>query len=598
MFAGSMGRKHKVKTKNLLRAVVATLVAGAMGLAGVGSAMADTTRVSADDLTKNQTLTVTANEDISGRSLKAVPLAYYSFAQTDGKGITGFDLIDAGHASSIATALTDAKIDTSKKAQTTGYDYNASNPMVWVVQNLLDSDQSPYAGRLRDFIDKLKNDATVTGDKNATAFEKAADNKKVQTASVRPGVYAVVDTTTTGRASIVMFNGTGINGITSLKNGSKTYTLGSVDYKISDVTVSKKAVDVTDKGTHAHISENGHTVDSHLGSTIDFEMDTTVPNWTGYDKFYFAVNDTYTPGLYIDTVDANGNSNPTAGFAVTVTPKGGKATTLTQGTDYKVVLDNAKHEFHVVFLDGKTNQANQTEDIIPNTAKLPVGAAVKITYRMITVGDNGGSKPGTADTNTNNVEYSHNPNTWTDHETKDGETVKVYTGSTKILKVDSNGTPLANAEFKVYKDGKEIKLSKDGNDNNAYRIAVNRDGKDEQPQNDANTIVSDNNGYIIINGLDGEYTIKETKSPFGNVSILPEWKVNVTVSQADGKYTTTVTPDNNKLVSALDQQAGSKVINARNIMDMPKTGAVWLSIFGAMTVLLAGASFLLLRRKA
>ena len=31
---------------------------------------------------------------------------------------------------------------------------------------------------------------------------------------------------------------------------------------------------------------------------------------------------------------------------------------------------------------------------------------------------------------------------------------------------------------------------------------------------------------------------------------------------------------------------------------MPKTGAVWLSIFGVMTVLLAGASALLLRRKA
>ena len=582
-----------MKTKNLLKTTVATLVAGAMGLAGVGSAMADTTRVSDGDLAKQQTLTVTANEDISNRTLKAVPLAYYSFAQSDSTAITGFDSIDAGHASSIAKALADAKIDTSKKAQTTGYDYNASNPMVWVVQNLLDSDQSPYAGRLRDFIDKLKNDATITGD-NGTTFDKAADNKKVQTATVRPGVYAVVDTTTTGRASIVMFNGTGINGMTTLKNGDNTYTLGSVDYKISDVTVTKKATAVTDKDKHAHISADGHTVDAHLGSTINFEMDTTVPNWTGYDKFYFAVNDTYTPGLYVDTVDESGHANPTAGFAVTVTPQGGKATTLTQGTDYKVVLDNTKHEFHIVFLDGKTNQADQTEDIIPNTAKLPVGAAVKITYRMITVGDNGGSKPGTADTNTNNVEYSRNPNTWTDHEKKNGETVKVYTGSTKILKVDSNGTPLANAEFEVYKDGVKVPMRKDGNDNNAYRVSIKRDNSQEPGE----IITSDNNGYIILNGLDGEYTIKETKSPFGNVSILPQWTVNVTVNQKEGKYTTTVTPDSNKLVSALDQQAGSKVINARNLMDMPKTGAVWLSIFGMMTVLLAGASALLLRRKA
>ena len=42
-----------MKNQNLLKATVATLVAGAMGLAGVGSAMADTTRISAEDLAKN-----------------------------------------------------------------------------------------------------------------------------------------------------------------------------------------------------------------------------------------------------------------------------------------------------------------------------------------------------------------------------------------------------------------------------------------------------------------------------------------------------------------------------------------------------------------
>lgn len=135
-----------MKTKNLLRATVATLVAGAMGLAGVGSAMAADTRVDASKLgaAARQTLTVVANDDISNRTLKAVPLAYYSYAQTDDTdNITGFDLIDAGKASAIADALTKANIDTkSKKDQTAGYDYNASNPMVWVVQNLLDSEDS------------------------------------------------------------------------------------------------------------------------------------------------------------------------------------------------------------------------------------------------------------------------------------------------------------------------------------------------------------------------------------------------------------------------------------------------------------------------
>lgn len=88
--------KTKVKTKNLLKATVATLVAGAMGLAGVGSAMAADTRVDesklGDGAAARQTLTVAANGDISNRTLKAVPLAYYSYAQTDGTNITFFVL--------------------------------------------------------------------------------------------------------------------------------------------------------------------------------------------------------------------------------------------------------------------------------------------------------------------------------------------------------------------------------------------------------------------------------------------------------------------------------------------------------------------------
>lgn len=56
-----------MKTTNLLKAAVATLVAGAMGLAGTVSAMADTTRIDASKLgaAARQTLTVAANQRTS-----------------------------------------------------------------------------------------------------------------------------------------------------------------------------------------------------------------------------------------------------------------------------------------------------------------------------------------------------------------------------------------------------------------------------------------------------------------------------------------------------------------------------------------------------
>lgn len=576
-----------MKTKNLLKATVATLVAGAMGLAGVGSAMAADTRVDASKLGEaaRQTLTVAANGDISNRTLKAVPLAYYSYAQTDGTNITGFDLIDAGKASAIADALTKAHIDTqSKKDQTAGYDYNASNPMVWVVQNLLDSENSPWAGKLRDFIDQLKNEAAVTGDKG-TAFAKGADAKHM-TASVRPGVYAVVDTTTAGQASIVMFNGTGIDGKTTLKNGDKTYTLGTVDYKVHDAAVRKAITsvengDVDEKIGEDHEDEGARqagkkyyaVAKTSIGKKVSFTMGGAVPVWTGYDHYYYALNDTYSDGLTFNPDSVN----------VTV---GGKA--LTAGKDYKVTTEAGK--FHILFAP----TADGSSDIIAAKTTFPVDAEVLVTYDM-TVNKN--AHVDGVDTNTSEVEYSHNPNTVTDHEKTPGDTNYVYVGKFTLTKTDTNNAPLAGAVFNI-KDAKSniVKFVKVGD--NEYRVA---DSTEAATASADITTTDKNNGVITLKGLYGAYTVTETKSPFGG-SILPEFTLTVGVAQSKDHNTNTSSltkfkDDANHLASKTSDD-GVTVINARNIADMPKTGAVWLSIFGVMTVLLAGASALLLRRKA
>lgn len=571
-----------MKIKNLLKATVATLVAGAMGLAGVGSAMADTTRISAEDLAKNQTLTVEADEDISGRTLKAVPLAYYSYAQTDGTNITGFDLIDAGKASAIADALTKAHIDTqSKKDQTAGYDYNASNPMVWVVQNLLDSEYSPWVGKLRDFIDQLKHETAVTGDKG-TAFAKGADAKHM-TASVRPGVYAVVDVTKTGQASIVMFNGTGIDGKTTLKKGAKfiPYMLGTVDYKVSDARVGKAITGVEDGDVDEKIAENGPrqagekyyaVAKTSIGKKVSFKMGSEVPVWTGYDHYYYALNDTYSDGLTF---------NPDS-VKVTVGDK-----TLTAGKDYKVTTETGK--FHILFAP----TADGSSDIIAAKTTFPVYTEVFVTYTM-TVNKN--AHVDGVDTNTSEVEYSHNPNNVTDHQKTPGNTNYVYVGKFTLTKTDTNKAPLAGAVFNI-KDAKNniVKFVKV---NDGYRVA---DSTEAATASADITTTDKNNGVITLKGLYGDYTVTETKSPFGG-SILPEFTLTVGVAQSKDHNTSTSSltafgQDSNKLASKSSDD-GVTVINARNIADMPKTGAVWLSIFGVMTVLLAGASALLLRRKA
>ncbi len=565
-------------------AAVATLLSG---MAVTGSAMADDTRIDASKLGENasQTLTVTANEDISNRTLKAVPLAYYSYAQTDGTNITGFDLIDAGKANAIDAAITAANV--KNKTNESGYD--SSNPMVWVVQNLLDSENSPWSGQLRNFLDQLKNEDAVTGknntDNNATEFTKGSgtdDAKKKQTASVRPGVYAVVDTTTTGQASIVMFNGTGIDGKTTLKNGNKTYTLGTVSYKVHDTTVTKKITSAED-GT---VGNEGASAETSIGKKVGFEMTSKVPNWTGYDKYYFAINDTYSKGLTFDTAKAN--------VVVTVNNQ-----TLTADKDYKVTTTDRDAQGNATFtilFAPTTGDTETSSDIVKMKDKFPVGADVKVTYDMTVNKD---AVAGTADTNKSEVEYSHNPNTVTDHAKTPGDTTKVHVGRFTLTKTDADNQPLAGAEFKVYEDGQNdpVKFVK-SEDGLTYRKA---DLTETTGTTDTITSVSTNKGVITLTGLDGKYTVKETKSPFGSVTILPQFTLTIKVEQTQESTVGTSSlsqfgQDTNKLASENTDNKGVTVINARNLLDMPKTGATWLCIFGAMTVLLAGGAFLLLRK--
>lgn len=306
-------------------------------------------------------------------------------------------------------------------------------------------------------------------------------------------------------------------------------------------------------------------------------MTSMVPVWTGYDHYYYALNDTYSDGL---TFNADS-------VKVTV---GGKA--LTAGKDYKVTTETGK--FHILFAP----TADNSSDLIAAKTTFPVGAEVGaevlVTYNM-TVNKN--AHVDGVDTNTSEVEYSHNPNNVTDHQKTPGNTNYVYVGKFTLTKTDTNNAPLAGAVFNI-KDAKSniVKFVKVGD--NEYRVA---DSTEAATASADITTTDKNNGVITLKGLYGDYTVTETKSPFGG-SILPEFTLTVGVTQSQDHNTSTSSltafgQDSNKLASKSSDD-GVTVINARNIADMPKTGAVWLSIFGVMTVLLAGASALLLRRKA
>ena len=534
------------------KAIMASIAAVAALAAGAGSAAAAETSVSAADLAKSQPITVKADADISSKNLVAIQLAAYSAAQTDGTNITGYDLKDAGLAAAVDDALTKAGISrtTSGNASTV---YETANPMAWVVTNLLDSTSSPWAGQLRNFLDQLKNEQAVKA-AAGTKLAKGAD-ANTMTANVTPGVYAIIDRTTDGKASIAMMNGTGINGMTTLKGkDGKTYKLGEVEYKVSDAPVPVKK-----------IVEDGQSKDTNetaIGKTVNYKVTAKVPNWTGYDHYYLALNDTMSQGLTFN----NDVKATVAGKTVTV----------------KTVGDNGR--IRILFAPTSDNSS----DIVADKANYPVDADIVVTYsatvnRNAVIGGNGNP-------NGIELEYSHNPNTVTDHETTPGNTVKTYVGAFAIVKQDSKGANLEGAEFNVYEAGKTtpVKFVKTGN---TYRVA------DKTETTGTTTTVTA--GNATITGVDGAYDVVETKSPFGNV-IKARFTTTVTVNQKTGEYKAALTKaDANHLVAS-DNKFTLTVTNCRNIGDMPKTGATWLAIYTTAGLLLvaAGAAMYLRRARA
>ena len=563
-------------TKRLMAGVAAaaTLLSG---MALTGSAMAADTAIATDAVQANQTLTVKASEGaLKGKNLYAVKLAAYSAAQTDGADITGYDLADGGYATAVDQALKDAGIiDTTSPA---GYD--STNPMTWVVQNLLDSDSSPYAGQLRNFLTKLANQQTVkTAFVDGNKMDVATDGNTA-TKNVPAGVYAVFDVASENGnevVSIPMLNGTTIDGKTI-----KGKTLGEVDYKATQPTVGKKIVE-EDSRVESNVAA--------IGDTVTYELTTTVPNYTGYDQgYYLALNDTLSKGLTfkeIASVRVEGIDTEYKGNTTFY-----KMTDLADATTEGAY--NGGKSFSVLF----SPTAEGSSDITKQSALFPIGKKITVRYTATLNKDaviNGDGNP-----NQVNLTYSRNPN-GTEHGDTDNVEVKTYTGNLKLHKVDVKDNNLKGAEFEVRNAANGDALKFRDNNDGTYTLLDNQTATDG-----VTSLVTPDSGILTINGLNGKYYFKETKSPLG-ATALPSFDATVTVRDTADATDSTNKPagsqtvsldkaDANQLVVAdTDNDANIKVTNVRNITEMPKTGAAWLCIYAVMALLCGGGAFLLLR---
>lgn len=169
-----------------LAAVASLLALGPLAAANA----AQPTRTRIDAFANDGTIAVESADgrtDISKHTINAYLLAPYTSAVATGDTLNEYAVsTGTGYADKVTAAVKAAFPDADKGADgwqvalgdaTTTLD--EANPMDWVARNLLDSDASPWAGGLRDFVTKLT--ASLKGEQRLPRLCQDADPDRRRT---------------------------------------------------------------------------------------------------------------------------------------------------------------------------------------------------------------------------------------------------------------------------------------------------------------------------------------------------------------------------------------------------------------------------------
>lgn len=385
----------------------------------------------------------------------------------------------------------------------------------------------------------------------------------------------------------------------------------TVIIKADKPTVEKK-IDGT-QDTTGDVEYNNAAV----GDKVPYKVTSTVPDMTGYTKYYFVLNDTLSKGLTFNN-----------DVAITIGSE-----TLVKDTDYTVTKtdnDNGTTSVKIVF-----------KNFIQYEAKK--NAAITVTYSATVNQD---AVIGTAgNPNEVTLTYSNNPNVSDNGDTENPdeptpdspvgetpkETTRTYVTGIELIKVDPNGNRLTGAKFKIegtklntvlvttdfyientngeywkLKDGTYTTQdpNAEGMDQTKYESTTTKYSKSTQTQtivkseNVSYTGIIGNDGVLRFEGLAaGTYTITELMAPNGYNLLKDPITVTIgftapTAPSTDCTWTytgTDVVNGTNTNHVTITNQAGT---------ELPSTGGMGTTIFYVVgSILLIGAAVLLVTKK-
>lgn len=340
-------------------------------------------------------------------------------------------------------------------------------------------------------------------------------------------------------------------------------------------TVEKKVKDTND--TTGDTSDWQDSADHDINDKVPFQLTATLPaNYDTYNSYYLNFSDELSAGLTFNNdakvyvVNGSDRKEVTNYFYVAA-----------DGSSFAI------KDLKQISVDGVATITKDSKIVVEYTAtlnneKAVIGSAgnpniVELIYsNNPNNSGNGNQTPGTPPTT---PPTPPTPPTETGKTPKD--TVIVFTYKTVVNKVDQDNQPLTGAEFT---------LSKKMKDGSLKEVAV--------VKNDAGTQFS-------FKGLDdGEYVLKETKTPAG-YNTIADVTFTVTAEHdilSDSPALTSLsgTASSGEITFTADKTAGSLTTNVENKKGsiLPSTGSVgttMLYIAGAILVL--GAGILLITKK-
>lgn len=382
-----------------------------------------------------------------------------------------------------------------------------------------------------------------------------------------------------------------------------------------------------------------------IGDTVAFQITGKVPNYAGYDKYFYVINDTLSTGLTFDG-------------AQNVVVKVGE-TILTENTDYVV---------YTAQTNPKASEGHTFEVAFKRIKDYPVDTPITVTYSA-TVNENA-VIGGTGNANETDVTYSNNPNDsskgnpgenpkpGTDTPTgtsgkdmtvtyvaeldltkykdsvADANKLKgatfILTGTSDVVRgkgediftVDTNGaywklkdgtytTTAPHGDITDDKDNVKVKSNYDAYESTTTKYALQHVTLYESEKEEIFMQgTSGEDGRIVFRGLGaGTYTLTEVVTPDGYNTAAPitftikiEVPGAITTGQENATYSVeSITPEGTGIT--LKDGSATTGIYETNVIDksgstLPSTGGMGTTLFYVLGgVLLAAAVILLITRK-